>query len=136
MSGMPLKDAMKDWASNVFGLAKMYNIHLDYTEESVDKIEELTEIIHKEIKSNSNVKHENIDKVTKIIGSFLGEVIIINLGGKWEVNENKSIIIKFNNQSECSPFGKIYKRLNNGKEDDIEFYYKVLKENISRGDFL
>ncbi|KNY29924.1 hypothetical protein [Pseudobacteroides cellulosolvens] len=74
----------------------MYDIELDYSENSVEKVEQLCEIIHQQIISNQNTK-----------------VITIHL---------KSF--------ECYPIGKVYKRLKNGDEGNIEFYYKVCKNQI------
>lgn len=129
MADSSLQSIIDDWSSHVFGLAQMYDIKLDYSENSVENVEQLCEIIHQQIISNKNIKEENIDKVSKMIGSYLGELIIKNIGGEWKVNANKVITISLNS-FECYPIGKVYKRLKNGAEDNIEFYYKVCKSQM------
>jgi hypothetical protein len=101
-----IQSMINDWSSHVFGLAQLYNIELDYSE-------------------------ENIDRVSRMIGSYLGEVIIKYIGGKWNLNNNKVISISFIN-SECYPIGKVYKRLKIGNEESISFYYTVCKNEISK----
>lgn len=129
MSDSSLQSIIDDWSSHVFGLAQMYDIELDYSENSVEKIEQLCEMIHQQIISNQNIKEENIDKVSKMIGSYLGELITKNIGGEWKLNDNKVITIRLKS-FECYPIGKVYKRLKNGDEDNIEFYYNVCKSQM------
>jgi len=129
MADSSLQSIIDDWSSHVFGLAQMYNIKLDYSEKSVEKVEQLCEIIYRQIISNKNIKEENIDKVSRIIGSYLGELIIKNIGGEWTINAEKLLAVRLN-CFECYPIIKVYKRVMNGNEDNIEFYYKVCKSQM------
>lgn len=122
-----LKNIINDWSSHVFGLAKLYNINLDYSEKSIEKVEELAEIIHGQVSTNPSVKEENIEKVSKMIGSYLGEIIVKYIGGEWTVTENKVIAIILNNNIICYPIGKVLKRVKSGEGDNICLYYKALK---------
>ena len=131
-----LISAIKDWQSHVFGLAEIYKIKLDYSEESIIKVEELSGIVHDELAANPNTKDENVEKVAKMIGSYLGEVIIKYLGGKWIVDKNNEIAIQikgiYENKEvyfEFYPISKVLKRLKNGAEDDLNLYYNVIKSN-------
>lgn len=69
------------------------------------------------------------------LGSYLGEVIIKHLGGRWQEASQESNpvekmlqskIVDLGNIAEIYPFGKVFKRFANGKEDSLEFYYKSI----------
>lgn len=126
-----LQSIIDEWSSHVFGMAKLYSIELDYSEESIEKIDQLCDIIHNQIISNPNTKEESIDKASRMIGSYLGEIIIKYLGGKWNLVNNNVIAISFLN-SECYPIGKVYKRLKIGREESICLYYTACKNQISK----
>ncbi|MNE52748.1 hypothetical protein D3C80_1474360 [compost metagenome] len=54
-----------------------------------------------------------------------------NIGGKWGISnhfENVLALI-FNSNTEVFPPAKVHKRIINGSEDNIVFFYKLSKAN-------
>ena len=104
---------------------------LDYSEESISVLEKYIEIvIDKGMLAKQNP--ELMNKYVNLAGSYLGEVIRKNLGGRYEIPNDgifkgSVVLADIGNVEMISPFGKVRKRFKNGKEDDIEFYYKVIK---------
>jgi hypothetical protein len=122
-----LKAVLDDWSNSAFGLAKILNIELDYSVESVEKVEQLCEATYQFYKSKPEIDMKSIDTVSRIIGSFLGELIIRNIGGEWKLNKNKVITVSHKN-FECYPLGKITKRLLDGSQENIVSYYNTCKK--------
>ncbi len=69
-----------------------------------------------------------IDNVITLFGSFLGEAIIHTLGGEWvETDQGWGIAI---GDATLLVFTKIKKRLINGMEDSISYYYQSAKSML------
>ncbi len=62
------------------------------------------------------------------LGSFLGEMIVTKLGGRWE-QEGSSWIIELNG-TKIYPFQKAQKRLTHGRSESLIYFYQVLKRTI------
>lgn len=99
---------------------KKFKVELDYSEESLVIADDLITLFFKTHK-------DHFYKSAVIIGCYLGEVIIKNLGGKWlsdhsikKVGKAK-ILIK--------PILKAKKRLANGLAESLVTYYRTLKIN-------
>ena len=75
-------------------------------------------------------QHENSDptehrKITQVLGSFLGECIIHNIGGEWfHVDDN--LVVRFDSRNWAFPFIKVLKHLENGAEagDSVLGFYE------------
>ena len=65
------------------------------------------------------------DGMVHMFGSFLGETIINVYGGEWHLNKDK-LGIKFDNNSWAFPFAKTYKQFENGPEDSIYSFFKMV----------
>lgn len=99
---------------------KKFKLELDYSEESLVIADDLITLFFK--------KHRNhFYQAAVLIGCYLGEVIIKNLGGKWlndhsikKVGKTK-ILIK--------PILKAKKRLASGLTESLVTYYRMLKSN-------
>lgn len=99
---------------------KKFKIDLDYSEESLVIADDIITLFFK--------KHrDHFYQAAVLIGCYLGEVIIKNLGGKWlndhsikKVGKTK-IIIK--------PILKAKKRLASGLAESLVTYYRTLKTN-------
>jgi hypothetical protein len=145
MSPEQIEFIIEDWSSHVRGLANMYGLELDETEKSVETIEKIAAGIHRNITKVSfnnfykkifkkKLFDDNIDKVSKMLVSQLGKIIVGNLGGSWIYDESFNTPgIVFPNNNRCFPITKVYKRIIDGEGDNIEFFYKVTKQNISTG---
>jgi hypothetical protein len=79
------------------------------------------------------VRHEDvvkasplsINKYVHLFGSYLGECILANYGGEWQESpQGLAIFIRTKTQAHwLQPFHKVYKRITNGNEDNLGFYF-------------
>ena len=65
------------------------------------------------------------DGIVDLFGSFLGETIIKVYGGEWRLNKDK-LGIRFDNNSWAFPFAKTYKHFENGPEDSMYSFFKIV----------
>ncbi|MBP0725797.1 hypothetical protein J5Y03_11505 [Bacillus sp. RG28] len=137
MSNYTVKDMMIAYSEDALDLASQMGISLDYSEDSLKLLDEILEEYHlglpKGIKKLffRGPSEEDIVQMSKIWGGYLGEVIRRNIGGEWEMskNFNNAISLTINN-TEIYPPAKVNKRIINGKEDEVFFYYHAIKEDI------
>ena len=64
--------------------------------------------------------------LSSTLGSFLGECIIANFGGRWEMTEY-GMGVMFDDGNGAFPFNKINKHIENGEEDSIASFYSSLE---------
>jgi hypothetical protein len=99
--------------------AGSHNVELDYNEKSIEVLDDF--INQSGQKFNDKQREQLID----FLGSFLGEVIRVNYGGKWEVI-NGDVGIRFDETNAVFPFNKIRKQFVNGQEDSISSFYQMI----------
>ena len=99
-----------------------FDVDLKYDEGSILKLDDMIQ---------TNWPEEppvQIDDVILLFGSFLGEAIRHTLGGEWvETEQGWGIEI---GDATLMVFTKIKKRLLNGMEDSISYYYQSMKEML------
>ena len=98
-------------------------VELKYNEESVLKMDQ---IISKNWPEQPPVQ---LDSVVIPMGSFLGEVIRVTIGGEW-VNNQQGWGVKIDD-STMMVFSKVKKRFLNGMGDSISYYYQSLKKILN-----
>jgi len=101
---------------------KKFRIILDYSEESLEVADDLITIFFKEHKSHHY-------QAVVLIGSYLGEVVINNLGGSWQ--KDFSIINVGETKTTVNPMNRAKKRLSIGLGDSLVNYYRNLKLNCN-----
>ena len=92
-----------------------------YTRESVEYIDQFLERQAAIVKESE----ESINRFVSLLGAYLGECIIANYGGEWlESADGLAIQIQHRgNYHWIKPFHKVYKRIVNGSEDHLGFYF-------------
>lgn len=93
-----------------------------YNEESVKIINRLIEIDN----SDANTK----GRLILVYGSYLGEVIIKERGGKWVSIGEFGYGVQIDENTVLFPFEKVKKHFSNGNEDSIYAFYLYMK-NLS-----
>jgi len=105
-------------------------IELDY---SIDSLERVDEVIEKMRREGHTVN--DLDRVLLVAGCYIGEIITRRHKLRWVKAEESSyaelpgsapIVIEYAAGNYTSPIDKVMKRLENGKEDYLPFYYQVL----------
>lgn len=109
------------------------NIELDFTKESISKVDFILEEYHKNI---SNYNNDMIEKIAFYFGVYVGETLLkLQLkenGYDWYVNNGVSVFKK--NDTEISPVSKVYKQILNGRDDSIKSFCDVAF-TIASGNF-
>ena len=99
--------------------AENNNVNLGYDEESVEWLDGYVE------RNRENFDEATIDKLTSVLGSFLGECICRNFGGEWQQTEN-GLAVTFADGNAAYPLNKIGKHFRNGADDSILSFYRTI----------
>src|SRR5258706_4688094 len=107
-----------------------FQVDLDFALESVERLEHVLEQIHGTIPKGfmgnifgAAIKGP-IERMSKMYGYYLGEVLRKHAGGAWVVSENGVSLSKAD--ASAWPTTKVYERLTNGAQDNVAVYLKVL----------
>ena len=113
--------------------AKDFGYDFKYESKDIIKMERILEDLFL-AKERENLDDDFLWRWSWVFGSYLGETIIRNSakGHKWTVVKNSKyeslnsdvpVLISKDNWI-ATPIDKVYKRLLNGEEDNIEMFYK------------
>lgn len=111
-----------DLASNNFG------INLDWSESSVERVEDMLGRLHKEM-AKASPPDSTVWVFAKAFGSYVGEVMIRQHGGEWgmvTIGDESFPGVQLPGELLCWPWGRAYNRIINGGEDNIWHYYRRL----------
>jgi Na+/phosphate symporter len=136
-----LAEEMIQLADGAVSVARdSYQINLDYSEESIKRAEEIFNSLHKEVPRNfiskllkRGLTETQIHSAALMLGAYIGETIRRIHGGEWikeDVMREKDVTTLKVGETSIFPMAKAYKRIVNGSEDDIWFYYKVITEEM------
>ncbi|WP_168124077.1 hypothetical protein [Paenibacillus sp. HB172176] len=137
MTQFTVAEMMRAYAEDAQDLANQLKVELNYTEDSLFELDTILEKYHQGIPKgikkilSKGPSEDQINQMAKIWGAYLGETIIKQLGGEWIQSNtfDNTIAIKIG-ETEIYPPAKIYKRIKNGSEDNINIYFKVLKQDF------
>jgi len=97
-----------------------FGVALSFSEEGIVRLENL--IAHLQGMPG------DIDLFVHDFGCYLGEVIVRTLNGEWIIRDNlihSSVLVdKGFHQLEYFPFHKAYKRITNGREESLIYFYR------------
>lgn len=113
------KTKLRDSAASFLRMVrKKFDLELDYSEESVLVADDLISLFFK-------IRKSHYFTVARVIGSYLGEVIIANMGGRWsrDITLEKVGAVK----GVAQPMLRARRRLANGMQDSLAYYYRSLK---------
>ena len=125
---------MAKLANDFVEFARESGHELDYSEDSLRAVER---IIDDELADWRPWRRGKAKKaavpVASLVGAYVGEVMVRNLGGTWGwMPEYDVAAVQTAAGGWTSPPAKAQKRFINGKEDDLVFYYEVLKREWFR----
>ena len=108
---------------------KIRGDELDYSVESLGLVEEILDGFHK-----SGDRSENIGSTAFMFGAYVGEIMVRHAGAHWvdttvdpEVPPDMGFPMSIRHGDNLAiPFFKVCKRIDNGEEDNIPYYYTVL----------
>jgi len=120
-------------AANVAVLTakQCYKINLNYSDDSVEKVEQALCKIHEEYLSSKNKNQEGLHGLSIMFGAYIGEVLKKEKGvGYWGKDHpvfGKNCFPLYWNDNDCAfPVDWCLKRIINGPEDNVVHKYKIL----------
>jgi hypothetical protein len=123
---------MRRLADEFVHLMRDLDWELDYSEHSVETLEEMIEKQFGDWRPwrGGRPAKKNLP-VASLVGAYLGEVMIRHLGGHWGwMPEFDVAAVELPGGTWTSPPAKAQKRFLNGKEDDLVFYYEAMRAGV------
>ncbi|WP_433372730.1 DUF6278 family protein [Actinoplanes sp. CA-142083] len=116
------------FAADIVGsAAQVSGVELDYTPESLA----LVDGIFDEFRADG-VTSEQLAETLFGFGCYVGEVLTRNAGGRWRATTEQEqalagwpMMVELGEQRWCNPIAKAFKRLDNGPEDSLRYFYTV-----------
>jgi hypothetical protein len=96
-------------------------LHINYDSNGVKFIEDFIE------RQKNNFSKDEQKGLVNSLGSFLGQAIINNYGGQWQLdNELQIICVAFDEKNKVYPFSKTSKQFDNGLEDSVYSFFTMI----------
>jgi hypothetical protein len=96
-------------------------LNLKYDIDSIKFIEGFIE------RNKSSFGKEETKGLINSLGAFLGQCIIENYGGQWQLdNEMGTMAVVFDDKNKAYPFSKVNKQFDNGLEDSLYSFYTII----------
>jgi hypothetical protein len=111
---------------------KVSRVELDYSVQSLKELDRVLDGFHRD-----RADVEAIAETLFTFGCYVGEVFVRNAQGRWvDVEETPMknmeqfpIVIELPGGSLCNPIGRVFKRVENGLEDSLPYFYEVFGKN-------
>ena len=105
-----------------------YGVALDYSVASLGHIDGMIEDLRRD------QRFEVLQPVLFSMGCYVGEVLVRHAGGRWRPAEDlgagmaalSPIAVEMPDGRGCSPVGRVYRRFQRGRDDDIVSFYHSL----------
>jgi hypothetical protein len=120
---------MKRLADEFVRLMRDLDWQLDYSEQSVETLEEMIDRQFRDWRPwrRGKVARKNLP-IASLVGAYLGELVIRHVGGRWGwMPEFDVAAVQLPSGTWTSPPAKAQKRFVDGQQDDLVAYYRVLK---------
>jgi hypothetical protein len=131
-----VSDMMVAYAQDAVDHAKSVGVSLDYSPDSIRQVEGVLEKLCAAIPRGLSrlirrrPSAEDMATMAKMYGGYIGEVVRRTAGGEWmldtEIVPGHTVISLRKGEQRIFPPSKVEKRLANGPEDNVWFYYQVL----------
>jgi hypothetical protein len=137
MADVTITDVMKAYAQDAERLALKEGVTLDYTEKSLEGVDAiLNQIAGDDVVPPKTAEEEDrLWTLAKAYGGYLGEVVVRNLGGAWEMGDNPDgtarVILRCQGV-QMFPLEKVYKRLAEDQFSGVSGYCRALRAIIAR----
>lgn len=101
---------------------------LDFTPASLEGVDQILDQMHQ-----AGEKSDMIAETLFGFGCYVGEVFVRHHNGRWRVTDKTSMkglagfpmVVELANNVVCNPIGKVFKRIENGAEDNLPHFYHV-----------
>jgi hypothetical protein len=124
---------MQAHAEEAVATARAYRVSLDYSEASLEKLEEILASLYREMPT-SRPSTTKVEEACKIWGGYLGEVVRRRWGGEWSLETYPGA--NFATPTLTVPAGKmfptmkIHRRLFEGPKENIWNFYGMMRRKL------
>lgn len=129
-AGSAVKHARKYWSTE-----------LDYSPNSIEEVELILARMHESLPRNRFLKllkrgpsEEQMAQLAIAYGAYIGEVFRREFGGEWSkeqiMGQQDVLSLKFTSQNMIFPAGKVWKRLQNGDEDNVWAFFQLIRRRL------
>ena len=142
MTAVPsVGDMMSAYAEDAVDHARTSSdIVLDYTADSVERVERLLSEMYSAIPKGFVARAfrrgpspEQIWTMCKVYGGYLGEVLRREKGGEWRLDKDivpgVDTICLQHGENRIWPPAKVHKRLKNGPEDNVWHFFQAVRRD-------
>lgn len=121
------KTEIMNWAEMAVEMAEMMGFSLDYSMESIYRLELMAQMMHEEYKKGT-MKEDTVRILASAYGAYLGEVLLKNglkdFGYDWTEADGEIGIAQ--EDTTIYPVSKVYKRITQGPYHDLTDFYEVV----------
>jgi hypothetical protein len=134
MTSEDLPETMRQHAEDAVRYAHgTHNARLDYSKESIARVETIIARIHHYIPQNriakwirSGPSDAEIDQLCHMLGGYIGEVYRRAKGGEWAHNDEMHAVGIVRDDGWVFPMVKVRQRLGHGPGDDLYRYFQAV----------
>jgi hypothetical protein len=121
------------FAADIVALAaEVSGAELDYMPDSLTAVDDILEGFRTE-----GVTSDQVAATLFGFGCYVGEVLARNGGGIWRKATDREVglfgfplVIEMPSKRVCNPIGKAFKRLENGPEENLPYFYSGFAETV------
>ncbi len=109
-----------------------YNEALDFSSDSLEGVERIMVVLHKQAKEaapDQKLTDEQITELSKLWGTYVGEVIRRYYGGQWSIVDGTPDLALGGRQA--SPLAKVRKRIVDGPMENLKYYFQSIMKVLS-----
>lgn len=128
-----LDEAMSAAAQSGVDFAQNCGVTLDYSESSIEKVEDIVGGLHNSMARDCPPAKE-VERMCMMMGAYIGEVIKRRWGGQWgwesKLHPGQKLLTFTASGIEMWPQAKVHQRLTEGPEDNLWWYFRVFKNQV------
>ena len=134
MASLTINDMMSAYSEDAVDFAKQnFGVDLDFASSSIEQVEQIVEKLYQSRPRGFIAKltrkgpsEEEIETLCKMLGGYIGQVFRQIKGGDWAIHPDFNAIGVQRGDAWIFPPSKVLKRLNNGSEDNLWSYFRVV----------
>ena len=145
MSDDPIAEMAAEFATAAVDLAREMHIKLDFSEKSLQHLEQILAQLHDDMHAGStpvrslDEPHEaptatDMAELSKLWGSYFGEVVRRRWGGEWTIESHPrggfSTLTLTVGGHKLFPSMKVYRRLMEGADDNLWDFYQQVRPKL------
>ena len=124
-------------ADMVVSAREVSGVELDYSASSLRTVDSIIQDFRAD-----GVTSDMVGETLFGFGCYVGEVFVRNRGGRWRLTAETPMrdfagmpfVIELPDGEWCNPMDKVVKRLDNGPEDDLPYFYRLFAGGTVAGD--